>query len=176
MSQDRHHTLLQELNATADGFLKSLEGVPADRWAYTPSPDVWSVSQTAEHTTTVFRGIQRLLATRLLDQPFPPGARSPVSDEAIVTAMFDRTRRMEAPPAVVPKGRWTTREELSAVFIDAREQLVRWFNAVAVDLRGYHSEHLVIGTMDGVQWLIFVAAHTERHTRQILEFRQSQGF
>jgi DinB superfamily len=176
MSQDKQHTLLQELNATADGFLKSLDGVPADRWTYSPSPDIWSVSQTAEHTTTVFRGVQRLLATKLLDQPFPPGTRSPVTDEAIVMAMFDRSLRTAAPQVVIPKGRWATREELSAAFIEAREQLVRWFNDVTVDLRGYQSDHLVIGTMDGVQWLIFVAAHTERHTRQILEFRRTQGW
>jgi hypothetical protein len=47
---------------------------------------------------------------------------------------------------------------------------------VTVDLRGYAAPHLVMGQLDGVQWLLFAAAHTERHTRQIIELRQAGGF
>jgi hypothetical protein len=134
------------------------------------------VEQTAEHTVAVFRNIQRLLAKKLLERPLPPGEKSPVSDEAIIRAMFDRSKRFEAPEFVIPKGRWATPGEMIAALTDAREQLLQWLDETTVDLRGYTADHAMIGQMDGVQWLLFVAAHTERHTRQILEFRRVHGF
>jgi hypothetical protein len=152
--------LRQDLSAASDGFLRSFEGTPADRWLFSPAAGVWSVGETAEHTAAAFRGIQRLLTTRLLEQPMPSGASSPTSDEFIVRAM----------------GRWTTQADLVAAFTESRDQLFDWLAQITVDLRRYSSRHLILGELDGVQWLIFAAAHTERHTRQILEFRKEVGF
>lgn len=171
-----HDTLLLELTGTSEGFLRSLEGIPGDKWSYVPAPDVWSVEQTAEHTVAVFRSIQRLVAKTLLERPLPPGGKSPLSDDMIVRAMFDRSRRYEAPAFVLPKGRWATPGEMIAAFLEARELLLKWLEATTVDLRGYTADHAMIGQMDGVQWLLFAAAHTERHTRQILELRREHGF
>jgi len=176
MSLARHDTLLQELTGTSEGFLRSLEGIPGDRWSYAPAPEVWSVEQTAEHTVAVFRSIQRLVAKKLLERPLPPGEKSPISDDMIVRAMFHRGRRYEAPEFALPKGRWATPGELIAAFLEARELLLKWLDETTVDLRSYTADHAMIGQMDGVQWLLFAAAHTERHTHQILEFRQHEGF
>jgi hypothetical protein len=172
MSHDR---LLDELTATSDGFLRSIDNLPPDRWTYTPAQDVWSVGQTAEHTATVWRGIQRLVTGKLLEQPRPAGS-SGLSDDFIIRAMFDRSRRYPAPEAVLPRGRWATPEELAVAFTESRDLLVRWLPGVTVDLRAYSAPHAIMGPLDGVQWLLFAAAHTERHTRQILELRKAAGF
>jgi hypothetical protein len=172
----KYDKLRHELTATSEGFLRSIEGTPVDRWLFSPSAGVWSVGETAEHTAAVFRGIQRLLSTKLLEQPLPPGAGSPTSDEFIVRAMFDRSTRRNAPEPVLPRGRWTNQADLVAAFTDSRDQLTAWLAQVTVDLRRYSSKHIALGELDGVQWLIFVAAHTERHTRQIQEFRKEVGF
>ena len=171
-----YEKLRDELIATSDGFLQSIEGTPEDRWLFSPSTDVWSVGETAEHTAAVFRGIQRLVSTKLLEQPLPPGTSSPTTDEFILGAMFDRNTRRNAPEPVLPKGRWTNQADLVAAFTESRNQLTAWLAEVTVDLRRYSSKHLALGELDGVQWLIFAAAHTERHTRQILEFRREAGF
>jgi hypothetical protein len=170
-----HHGLSAELGATTDGFLRALDGVPADRWSHSPAPDVWSVGQTAEHTATVFRGIQRLMMGKLLQQPLVPGSTT-MTDDQIIRAMSDRNRRLPAPEPVLPRGRWATREELVGAFVESGELLLKWCSEVTVDLRGYAAPHLVMGQLDGVQWLLFAAAHTERHTRQIIELRQAGGF
>jgi hypothetical protein len=176
MSATRHDRLVHELNGTSEGFIRSLEGVPDSRWSFTPSPDTWSVAQTAEHTTAVFRNIQKLVTTRLTERPLPPGTRSPITDDIIVKTMFDRGKRYESPPFVVPKGRWTNPGELITAFSTARQDLLVWLDETTIDLRGYTADHVRFGAMDGVQWLLFAAAHTERHTRQILELRQANGF
>jgi len=167
--------LLAQLTTTSDGFLRSVEMVAPDRWSYTPAPEVWSVEQIAEHTTAVFRGVQRLMSEKLLAQPIPAGAIR-VTDDFIVRSMSDRSRRISAPDAVRPRGRWATREEMVATFVESRGLLITWSGQITVDLREYGASHMVMGLLDGVQWLLFAAAHTERHTRQILELRQTAGF
>lgn len=176
MSATRHDRLVTEITGTADGFLRSLEGIPDPRWNYSPSSTVWSVAQTAEHTAAVFRNVQKLVSAKLLQQPFPQGERSPISDDLIVMRMFDRTTRYDAPSFVVPKGRWANQGELIAAFTTARDDLLAWLDQSTADLRAYSFDHVIMGPMDGVQWILFAAAHTERHTRQILEFRQGNGF
>ncbi|HSB54839.1 MAG TPA: DinB family protein [Gemmatimonadales bacterium] len=176
MPATRHDLLVQEITQTTDGFLKALDDVPEDRWNYTPSAEVWSVGQTAEHTAGVFRGIQRLLQKKLLDNPFPEGVRSPIGDEVIVQSMFNREKRYNAPEFALPTGKWTSREPLVTEFVESRRLMLAWIDGVTEDLRAYFAPHPMIGTMDGVQWLLFAAAHTERHTRQIIEFRRSAGF
>lgn len=166
--------LLQELTRTTDAFIRSLDGLTPEQWGYRLSPGVWSVGETAEHTAAAFRGVQRLLTHKLLSTPIPPGTTR-VSDDFILQAMVNRSRRLSSPEAVLPRGRWANREELLAAFVESRDQLLAWCNEVTVDLRGYGAPHLVMGLLDGVQWLIFAAAHTERHTRQITELKQGLG-
>ena len=134
------------------------------------------MGQTAEHTAAVFRNIQKLLTTKLTDRPLPEGSRSSITDEVIVMAMFDRSKRYQAPTFVVPKGRWANPGELITAFTTARQDLLTWLDTTTIDLRGYGADHVRFGLMDGVQWVLFAAAHTERHTRQILEFRQANAF
>jgi DinB superfamily len=176
MSTHPYDALLHELTAATEDFLRSLEGVAPERWQFKPAPEVWSVAEAAEHTAVVFRGSERLLTTRLLGMPMPaePGER--ISDTQIVQAMFDRTRPMTAPVTVLPKGRWSSVEELRTAFVTSRNTLASWLREQTVDLRGFGAPHPAMGLLDGVQWLLFTAAHTERHTRQIVELRHKHGF
>jgi hypothetical protein len=47
---------------------------------------------------------------------------------------------------------------------------------VRVDLRGVAVPHPVFGLLDGVQWLFFAAAHTERHRAQLIGLKRHCNF
>lgn len=168
----RRERVLQELGATGEGFLKALEEVGEAEWGFKPAPDRWSVAEAAEHTTVVLDSITRMVTTKLLEQPLPPRESSPrTTDDQIIRLMFDRSKRRDAPSTTLPTGRYASRDETVAAFIAARDRLADWVAATDADLREFGSPHPALGKLDGVQWLLFVAAHTERHTRQILETR-----
>jgi len=44
-----------------------------------------------------------------------------------------------------------------------RRDLFMWADEVNIDLRAYGVAHPVFGLMNGMQWVLFAAAHTERH-------------
>lgn len=177
MSQAHSYTELgREVTRTVDHFLESLAGVPPEKWGYSPSPEVWSVGQTAEHTAGVFQNIQKLLAKKLLASPLPAESTPAVKDEMILLVMMNRGKRYEAPEFARPTGKWGSREALEKDLLESRAALLSWIDGLTIDLRGYALPHPMIGQLDGVQWLLFAAAHTERHTHQILDFRRSAGF
>ncbi len=177
MSANRRELVLRELEVTGAGFLDSIEGLTPAQWSWAPGPDRWSAALTAEHVTVVLRGISRLLSTKLLSMPIAPREEDPhATDDQIVKLMFDRGRSVQAPETVQPKGRWGTPAECVDAFRQAQDEMTAWYEGVTEDLRLFGAPHPLLGTLDGVQWLLFVAAHTERHTRQIHETRAAAGF
>lgn len=162
--------ILTALNLSSRRFLAVLDGITEDQWEYRPVPDRWSVAETAEHTGVVLRGIERLCTTRMLQMPLAaddPARR--MRDGDATRLMADRSRAVVAPEMVRPKGRWATRAAFTADFLNSTDGLIAWARGCTVDLRSIGAPHPVLGALDALQWLEFVAAHTNRHARQIEE-------
>jgi len=60
-------------------------------------------------------------------------------------------------------------------FLDVRAKTIAFLESSA-DLRGHLISHPVLGPMDGYQWVLTIAAHTERHTKQIAEVKADPHF
>lgn len=173
-----HDLLAGELRATARQFLDSFAGVTPEQWSFRPAPGRWSIAETAEHVTVVELSVHRLLTTRLLNLPAAPEQRAEMKgkDMMVTTTMFDRSERRPAPESVLPTGRWPDAGSLVQAFTAARDETIGWLEKVEVDLRGYCAPHPVLGLLDGKQWALFMAAHAERHARQILEVKTAEGW
>lgn len=178
MTTTSHDLLLNELRATGREFLTSLAHLSPDQWHFKPGPDLWSIAETAEHVTLVETGAHRVITTRLLQQPSPLELRAQAraKDSLITTMMFDRSVRRPAPDFVMPKGTWPEASALVQAFDEARSGTITWLQSCTVDLRDYSSVHPTLGHLDGKQWILFIAAHAERHTRQIQEVKIAEGF
>jgi hypothetical protein len=70
-----------------------------------------------------------------------------------------------------PKGRFATRTEGIAALVQIHDELVAWGRGTAADLRAYGLPHPVFGVFDGVQWMLFAAAHTDNHLPQLRALR-----
>ena len=157
--------------ATVD-FLATLDGVGAEEYLASPGPGRWSLAENAEHTAVVIRSAERLLTTRLLQQPLAvddPARR--VRDADLPRFLADRMRAIDAPEFVRPKGRWPIRHEMTSALEAATAGIVNWARATPADLRSFGVPHPIFGPMDGIQWINFLAVHTDRHARQSLEIR-----
>ena len=149
-------------------FLNALEGVSDGVWRLRPTGEEWSLSDTVEHVVLADRGIRARLA-QLLEAPLPPGTPR-FDDAAISVGMFDAA----APPPTdlaEPKGRFPTRTEGIAALVQIHDELVAWARGTAADLRAYGIPHPVFGVFDGVQWILFAAAHTDNHLPQLRALR-----
>jgi hypothetical protein len=169
-------TVLSDFAASTREFLATLDGTTPEEWERQPAPAQWSLSQNAEHVAVVVRGVERLFTTKMLSMPLAADdpART-VRDGDMTSLMSDRSWAAPAPEMVQPKGRWPTREALGADFLGYTDGVIAWVRACPVDLRTIGAPHPRLGTLDGVQWLEFLAAHTRRHVVQSLEIRRAIG-
>jgi len=177
--ETKHHSLLaNEIVVTGQSFQAALAGLARDQWNFRPAPEHWSILETAEHVAVVEEGIARLLTTKLAELPLSEEQRQRLKarDVLVTTAMFDRNTRLTAPERVNPTGRYADPAEALAVFESARAGLLDWLAATELDLRAFGAPHPRLGLLDGKQWLLFDAAHCERHTHQILEIKKDPRY
>ncbi len=84
----------------------------------------------------------------------------------------DRSQRGEAPERIRPKGRFATREETIRAFEERRAANIAYARETSEPLRDRFAPHPFAGVIDGYQWILFLAAHTDRHAAQIEETRR----
>jgi hypothetical protein len=177
--ETKHHSLLaNELVVTGKHFHDALAGLARDQWSFQPVPDIWSILLTAEHVALVEHSVARLLTERLAGMPLSEDQRQgqKTKDALVTAALFDRSTRITAPERVQPTGRYGDPGEAAAVFESERNAVLDWLSETELDLRGHGAPHPRLGLLDGKQWLLFSAAHCERHTRQIMELKKDPRY
>jgi hypothetical protein len=170
--------LLAYLAETRQNFLESIEGLTEEQWRFKPAADRWSVGEVAEHIAISERFLLDIIRNRVLENEKaterPEGPR--VSDADIVNRITDRSQRAQAPEQGQPTGRFATRAELLQAYEDAHSAVVKAARESGEEvLRGRYTASPV-GVLDGHQFLLFLAAHTARHTLQIEEVKEHAGF
>ncbi len=84
----------------------------------------------------------------------------------------DRSQPGESPERIRPKGRFATREETIRTFEERRAANIAYVRETSEPLRERFAPHPFAGVIDGYQWLLLLAAHTDRHAAQIEEIRR----
>ncbi|MEO8295191.1 MAG: DinB family protein [Gemmatimonadota bacterium] len=170
--------LIEHLVTSRNEFLEPLHGLSPAQWTFRVGEERWSTFEVLEHVATVDAGVCQLLSDKLFAEPATPEQKAQArgKDELIIEALRDRSRRMESPQFVKPKGRWPAPAEAIAAFEDTRDKTIETLAAFKGDLRDYAAPHPILQTLDGYQWVLFMIAHGERHHEQILEIRREPGF
>lgn len=170
--------LVQLLRGTRDAFDHALAGLMPAQWTFKPAPARWSIFEVTEHVATVETGAAQLVSGRLIARPATEQEKAEArgKDLAIVEAMKDRGRPMEAPEFVRPSGRWASPAAAVAAFQESRDRMIALRDRLAGNLRDYCAPHPILGILDGYQWMLFVGTHLDRHIEQIAEIKVTPGF
>ncbi|WP_186292689.1 DinB family protein [Mucilaginibacter corticis] len=97
-------------------------------------------------------------------------------DDSLVNAVEDRTHKSKTFAALEPANSpYKTVPEALAAFKANREKLISFVKNTRADLRN-HILILPVGTFDSYQFILLIAAHSNRHTRQIDEVKMNTNF
>lgn len=155
---------VERFERSTRAFLDALDGGSERAWGLRPAREEWSLAETVEHVILTNRSICARLQ-QLLASPLPDGA--PRVDDAAINARMFETAGPPPPGLAEPTGRFATRAEGIAALSAVRDEIVAWARSVTADLRAHGLPHPVFGVFDGVQWILFAAAHTDNHRPQI---------
>ena len=164
------------LEENAESFHAMVDGLSPEQLAFRESPDRWSIAEVAEHIVTVEGMLNPMVAGVLESEPSTVAPDSTVTDEAVIGTMKDRTNKMTAPPEAVPTGKYTSADEILAAFDSVRDMTLGMVETTSVDLRTVYGEYPPMGTLDGAQWLLFIASHSDRHVAQMQQVKDDANY
>jgi uncharacterized damage-inducible protein DinB len=174
--QDRD-AVVKYLTTTRDQVIAETEKLSDAQWNFKPGPDRWSVGEVVEHLALAesFLGETR---QKVMKGPAPTAeqlAKAKGQDAVILKAIPDRTQKVQAPEPIQPKERFGPRSKVMAAYRERRAQTLDYAQKTTDDLRSRVGDS-PLGPLDGYQWLLFTAAHNERHLGQIREVKADPNF
>ncbi len=171
--------VLQLLAESAASFEATARAASPASWLTPSAEGGWSPAQITEHLVLTERSLLVLLRRKLLQTPeIESTAEQRGLDEVVLQRISRRdggAQRVEAPEAVRPAKGYGTVDEGMATFRTARNATLDYVRTTEANLRAHRLPHPAAGDLDGVQWLIFLAAHCERHARQLQQASGAAG-
>lgn len=167
---------LAQLAKSKAGVIAATDGLTDEQWKFKPAADRWSIAETMEHIIVVERALLERVSEEVMKSPpltkLDPDRKT--TDQFVLRAIADRSKKATAPDAVLPTKRWTP-QELADQFLKVRTRTVEYLQTTP-GLRDHAAESPLGRTLDGYQWLLYISAHSERHTKQILEVKADPNF
>ena len=171
------------LEQTRNYVIGATRGMSEAQWKFKPAPGRWSIAEIVEHMVLTQELVLGPIREQLAKAPAGSTDRDYQRvDALVVDKMPDRMTKVQAPAILQPTGRWEPAAAL--VRLQKNYELLGEYLESTPDLR----QHMVeapplkviskgaLDSMDGYQWVLAAGAHTERHTKQILEVKADPNF
>ena len=165
---------LAQLDRTRSGVIEATKGLSESQWKFKPGPDRWSVAEVLEHIVIVEEFLLQNTSQNVMKASAgKPDRDYTKTDELVLSAIADRTKKAQAPEPTLPTSRWPPQEALDR-FLKARERTIEFLKSTP-DLRDHVADSPALRQpLDAYQWVLY--AHSERHTKQILEVKAHPDF
>lgn len=172
---DKKH-LLNYFQQTRESLDNEIKGLSEAQLQYQASPNSWSISQCVEHiimTEKMLLGMSKELLSKPENIEMKEKAKQ--TDEALIAGMTNREEKFSAPKSLHPAGKYLNPVDAMKDFDAQRAEIIAFIEATPKDLRKHFTESPA-GVIDAYQSFLFLAGHTERHTKQIQEIKANAAF
>ena len=175
VTQTEKDRALQYLETTRRNVLEATKGLSEAQWNFKPAPDRWSVAQVMEHIAAAEDFIRDLVKEKVMMAPAGDAGRDvKKTDEGVLAMVPDRSTKVQAPEPLVPINRFGSPEGSVKHFVESRAT-TEDFLKTSTGLRD-HVADSPMGKLDGYEFVLLIAAHSERHTKQINEVKADPNF
>lgn len=159
---------LKHLEQSRSYLVGATAGLSKKQWSFKASPDRWSPVEIVEHLALSEDFLMGLIKERVMKSPASNEPRDlRAMDDKVLALIADRTFTAKAPEAVAPAGKFASPQKALQALLERRARTLEFLKNTP-DLRA-HAADSPLGKADAYQWLLFISAHTERHTKQLLE-------
>ena len=167
---------LQYLETTKKNIVDATRGLSEAQWNFKPSVFKWSVAQVMEHIAAS-EDLLRQMAEGQIKQQAPPVPDRDLkkTDDRVLAVIPDRSKKFQAPEQLRPRNQFGSPEAALKHFLESRAKTVELLKTTP-DLRAHVADSGLLGKIDAYERILFIAAHSERHTKQLLEVKADPKF
>jgi hypothetical protein len=167
---------LAYLESTEKGVLDATKGLSEAQWNFKAAPDKWSVAECVEHIAAAEDFIRGMAVDKVMKAPAAPDRDTAKIDAGIMAMIPDRSQKAQAPDALKPTNRFGSPEGSLKHFVESRTATENFLKDTP-DLRAHAVDSPLGGPkLDAYEWVLFVSAHSQRHTKQIEEVKANENF
>jgi hypothetical protein len=167
---------VQYLETTKQNIIDATRGLSSEQWNFKPSPFKWSAAQVMEHIAAS-EDLLRQLAEGQIKNDAPAVADRDLkkTDDRVLEVIPDRSRKFQAPEQLRPTNQFGSPEGSLKHFLDSRAKTIELLKTTP-NLRAHVTDSGLLGKIDAFERILFIAAHSERHTKQLLEVKADPKF
>jgi len=175
-TQAERDSAVKYLEETRAKVLEATKGLSEAQLNFKPAPDQWSVAEVAEHIAATEDMLYGMIQDKVMKGPArPAGEDVKAIDQFVLAAIPDRTHKAQAPEPLKPTNRYASLDGTLKHFNESRNRTEE-FVKTGQGLRDHAIDSPLGKKLDAYEWALFIAAHSERHTKQILEVKADPNF
>jgi hypothetical protein len=163
------------LESTRKNVQEATKGLSDEQWNFKPGPDRWSVAQVMEHIAAAEDLLRGMIVDKVLKAPAAPDRDLKKIDAMVLAMVPDRTTKFQAPEPLVPTNRFGSPADSLKHFLESRAKTEALLKDTP-DLRDHATDSPTGQKLDGYEWILFIAAHSDRHTKQMKEVEADANF
>jgi len=168
---------VQFMEQTRDALVSDVKGLSPEQLNFKADSTRWSVAQCVEHIALAEEGLTTVIKMNL-KSPADPSKRDSLkyTDQQIIDFLTNRTQKFQAPEMLRPTGKFSSFQAALDSFIVRRNKNIEFIKTTQEDLRNHIWVTPGFGMIDDYQAVLFMVAHSRRHTLQLEEVKASPGF
>lgn len=160
---------IDHLARSRDHFINTIKDLPENVWYTRPGAGEWTPAECAEHIqqTEVYY-FEPILNQMLADAPKPEQmAELAGKEEIAIKAMEERAFKVKGQPWEEIPNKKVDKEALILSFTAVRNKIIEFLKTADNEFRVHIGPVPGMGNLDAYQFILYISAHTNRHTGQI---------
>ena len=178
MTTQERDLLLDLLVSSQQRLILATVGLNNDQWTFDPGTDRWSIAQCAEHLVLSENALLGIVRNQVLQAPENPSGAAAARgrDGIIVAAIRDRSQRGKTFDFLEPQTAASTPAAFIGEFLTRRATTLQYVRESTDCLHHHFAPLGPLGDLDGYQWLLLLACHTDRHVAQMEEIKAQSAY
>lgn len=177
LTREERDFAVQYMTQGRDSLLMDVKGLSAAQINWKADSSRWSVAQCVEHIALAEGMLMGVVESNLLP-PADPSKRDSLkyTDQQIIGFLTNRTQKFHAPEMLQPTGKLGSYQAALDSFVARRNRNIEFIKTTKADFRNHYWVTPGFGWVDDYQALLFMVAHSKRHTKQLEEVLANPGF
>ena len=175
LSQAEKDKALAYLESTKKDVLDATKDLSPAQWNFKPAPDRWSIAECMEHIAAAEDFIRGNIESGIMKAPAAPGRDVTAIDAGIIANVPERKTKVQAPDAIKPSNKFGSPQGSIDHFVESRAKTEDFLKSTT-GLRDHAADSPTGQKWDAYEFILLIAAHSERHTNQIKEVKADPAY